>query len=93
MRPLDEFRSASGAHAAHITVLFDAFSGERFNTTATEGTARVPVHGLVQDMIVHYSSTDDAVGWRKYPRHGRPAPLDDDTDDLTAARKRRPRED
>jgi hypothetical protein len=76
VRPLDEFRSASSAHAAHITVLFDAFSGERFNTTATEGTARVPVHGLVQDMIVHYSSTDDAVGWRKYPRHGRPAPLE-----------------
>ncbi|MGH3586461.1 MAG: hypothetical protein ACRDQ0_09055, partial [Pseudonocardia sp.] len=60
--------------AAHITVLFDALSAEHVGTTALDGheSARpLPVHGLVQEMIVDYSDEPDSpTVWRKRPRHG-----------------------
>lgn len=71
VRPLAEFRSASGEHSAHITMLFDAFSGERFDAVPAVREGLVPVHGLQQDVTVIYDREEDPVAWRKLPRHGR----------------------
>jgi hypothetical protein len=69
--PLDEFRSATSRHAAHITMLFDAFSGEILGLGPSHTEAPAPVHGLVQQMTVDYVDTDDGtVAWHKQPRHG-----------------------
>lgn len=69
--PLSEFRADTEERPSHLTFLFDAFSGERFGAAAA-GTSvgRLPVHGLVQDVIVEYSESDGGVLWRKQPRHG-----------------------
>jgi hypothetical protein len=75
VRPLDEFRSAGSEHSAHVTLLFDAFSGERFDAVAAGGEGLAPVHGLQQDMIVHYDGREDPVAWHKRPRHGKAHPL------------------
>lgn len=72
VRPLEEFRSATSRHAAHITMLFNAFSGERFGVGEADPAARLPIHGLIQRMSVTYDETDNGtVAWHKQPRHGR----------------------
>ena len=75
VRPLSEFKSASSQHAAHITLLFDAFGGERFGTAPGDDASPLPVHGLLQDMTVTYVEDEDMVSWHKQPRHGRAYPL------------------
>src|SRR5205814_1963201 len=68
---LDEFRSATSRHAAHVTMLFDAFSGENLSVGPGQTDAPAPVHGLVQQMSVDYVDTNDGtVAWHKQPRHG-----------------------
>ncbi|QKG25570.1 hypothetical protein ACTIVE_7222 [Actinomadura verrucosospora] len=69
VRPLSEFRSAGSDHVAHITMLFDAFSGERFDTVAAQPRGAAPIHGLRQDMDVRYEEDDDLIAWYKRPRH------------------------
>jgi hypothetical protein len=70
VRPLAEFRSATSRHSAHLTFLFDAFSGESLGVGPESRRAPAPVHGLVQGMVVDYVDDDDAVSWNKQPRHG-----------------------
>ena len=78
VRPLAEFRSATSRHTAHLTFLFDAFSGESLGVGPESRRAPAPVHGLVQGMVIDYVDDEDAVSWNKQPRHGRavssPAP-------------------
>ncbi|MER5623052.1 hypothetical protein ABT061_18630 [Streptosporangium sp. NPDC002544] len=75
VRPLGEFRSAAGEHSAHITLLLDAFSGERFDAAPVGSHGLSQVHGLQQDMIVTYVEDEDVVAWHKQPRHGRAHPI------------------
>ncbi len=70
VRALADFSSATSEHAAHVTVLFDAFSGEHVEVGAAPAAAPAPVHGLVQQMTVDYVEEDGAVVWHKRPRHG-----------------------
>ena len=70
--PLPEFRAATDERPSHLTFLFDAFSGETFGAAvAAASVGTLPVHGLVQDVVVRYTEDDEGVLWRKQPRHGR----------------------
>jgi hypothetical protein len=96
VRALSEFRVATSEHPAHITLLFDAFSGETF-TAAKGGTeGKIPVHGLRQEVVVTYAEDSGEPGedgeketatWHKQPRHGRahPIPGAEELTDLLAA--------
>lgn len=70
VRSIGEFRSATNQHTAHVTFLFDAFSGEQFDVGPACDPIPVPVHGLVQQMRVTFVDTDAAVAWHKQPSHG-----------------------
>ncbi|WP_157751768.1 ATP-binding protein [Actinoplanes derwentensis] len=87
IRPLAEYRSATSRHTAHVTVLFDAFTGEHFDVCDDDQPAPVPVHGLVQSMRVQFVDTETAVAWHKQPRHGkaRDLPGAEECTDLLAA--------
>ena len=70
--PLAEFRAVTDERPAHLTFLFDAFSGETFGSAPGEpAPGPLPVHGLMQDIDVTYAEDDDSVLWHKRPRHGR----------------------
>lgn len=70
--PLTEFRAATDERPAHLTFLFDAFSGETFGAVPGEpAPGPLPVHGLMQDIDVTYAEDDEGVLWHKQPRHGR----------------------
>ncbi len=71
LRPLAEFRSATSRHTAHVTFLFDAFSGESLGVGPESPDAPVPVHGLVQAVEVGYVDNGEEVSWHRQPRHGR----------------------
>jgi hypothetical protein len=75
VRPLAEFRSATSRHTAHLTLLFDAFSGESLGVGPEPRRAPAPVHGLVQGIVVDYVDDEDEVCWHKQPRHGRAGDL------------------
>ncbi|REE95773.1 methylation-associated defense system ATP-binding protein MAD8 [Thermomonospora umbrina] len=75
VRPLHEFRASSSEQAAHITVLFDAFSGESFDAAPGGDPGMAPVHGLVQDVSILYSENEETVTWQKQPRHGPAHPI------------------
>ncbi|GGK89320.1 hypothetical protein Sme01_49590 [Sphaerisporangium melleum] len=75
VRPLAEFRSASGEHSAHITLLLDAFSGERFDAAPAERHGPAHVHGLQQGMVVSYVEDEDLIAWHKQPHHGPALPI------------------
>jgi len=69
--PLAEFRAATDERPAHLTFLFDAFSGETFGAALGEASpGPLPVHGLMQDIDVTYAEDDEGVLWHKRPRHG-----------------------
>jgi hypothetical protein len=70
VRPLAEFRSATSDHSAHLTLLFDAFSGESLGVGEPSPTAPAPAHGLVQHMAISYVEDEETVSWHKQPRHG-----------------------
>jgi hypothetical protein len=71
IRPLAEFRSATSHHSAHLTLLFDSFSGDSLGVGAPPPAAPAPVHGLVQEMVITYVEDEETVSWHKQPRHGR----------------------
>ena len=72
--PLAEFRAATEERPSHLTLLFDAFSGETFEAAiGAFAPGTLPVHGLVQDVDVRYSEGDEGALWHKQPRHGRAA--------------------
>ncbi|QDY06847.1 ATP-binding protein [Micromonospora sp. HM134] len=87
VRPLDEYRSATSQHSAHVTILFDAFAGEQFDVGDDLDPVPVPVHGLVQPMNLKFNDTSTGVAWHKQPRHGRARELPDaeECSDLLAA--------
>ncbi|URM95114.1 hypothetical protein LUW76_12770 [Actinomadura madurae] len=75
VRPLHEFRSATDEHAAHLTLLFDAFSGESYDAAPAATLGMTPVHGLVQDVSVTFVEDEETVTWHKQPRHGPAHPI------------------
>ncbi|SFO15534.1 DNA helicase HerA, contains HAS-barrel and ATPase domains [Actinomadura madurae] len=75
VRPLPEFRAATSEHPAHITMLFDALSGESFNAAPRGDLRMAPVHGLVQDVSTMYVEDEEAVTWHKQPQHGPAQPI------------------
>ncbi|MEU6072530.1 hypothetical protein [Micromonospora sp. NPDC047074] len=86
--PLDDFRSATSRHTAHLTLLFDAFSGEDLGVGPARPDSTAPVHGLVQELTVDYvDTTDGIVAWHKQPRHGpgRDIPGSEEYSDLLTA--------
>jgi hypothetical protein len=70
VRPMAEFRSATSQHTAHVTFLFDAFSGESLGVGPESRRVPAPVHGLVQGMVIEYVDDEDVVSWHRQPRHG-----------------------
>jgi hypothetical protein len=87
VRPLNEYRSATSQHSAHVTILFDAFTGEQFDVGDDLDPVPVPVHGLVQPMHLQFVDTDTVVAWHKQPRHGnaRDLPGAEECSDLLTA--------
>lgn len=86
VQSIAEFNDEVGEHSAHLTVLIDAFAVETFDAEppASDGIGPergrlsrgiAPVHGLVQKAVTHYAEADDAVAWRRQPRHGASYPL------------------
>ncbi len=58
---MHEFRSATDEHAAHLTLLFDAFSGESYDAAPADALGMTPVHGLVQDVSVTFVEDEETV--------------------------------
>jgi hypothetical protein len=83
-RPLTEFRSPAREEAVHITLLFDAFSGEQIDAAPSDAAGTVLVHGLIQDMKATYVEDEDTIAWHKQPRQGqlRRGPGVDEPSDL-----------
>lgn len=76
VRAMSEYRESPEAFSAHLSFLFDAFPA--LDVSAELPIAqedRSPIHGLLQDFTVLYTETDEAVSWRRMPKHGRPAPV------------------
>ncbi|RKS78817.1 hypothetical protein BZB76_0251 [Actinomadura pelletieri DSM 43383] len=75
VRPLSEFRAATSEHPVHLTMLFDALSGESFDAAPRGGFRMAPVHGLVQDVSTTYLEDEETVTWHKQPQHGPAQPI------------------
>ena len=71
VRPLDDFRSATSRHAAHVTMLFDAFNGEHIEVGPADAEGPASVHGLVQQTSIQYVDEDGTTAWHKQPRFSR----------------------
>ncbi|MFH8623695.1 hypothetical protein ACH4A8_17590 [Streptomyces vietnamensis] len=66
-----ELLGAADDFPAHLTFLFNPFGGESHDIApGRDGTGRVAVHGLVQEMSSDYREDDDSVEWTRRPRHG-----------------------
>ncbi|GCB46459.1 ATP-binding protein [Streptomyces sp. NL15-2K] len=88
VRGATELLTAADDFPAHLTFLFNPFGGESHDIApGRDGTGRVAVHGLVQEMSGDYQEDDDNVEWTRRPRHGVTAPVPgaETTGDLLAA--------
>ncbi|WP_431877456.1 methylation-associated defense system ATP-binding protein MAD8 [Micromonospora marina] len=87
LRPLTEFRSATGDTSAHLTVFFDAFGGEQIDAAPPLPPVPAPVHGLRQDLTLEYGQDAELTSWRKRPRHGpaHPVPGAEELSDLLSS--------
>lgn len=88
LRDATELLAAADDFPAHLTFLFNPFGGESHDVApGRDGTGRVAVHGLVQEMSGDYQEDDDTVEWTRRPRHGvtDPLPGAETTGDLLAA--------
>lgn len=88
VRGATELLTAVDDFPAHLTFLFNPFGGESHDIApGRDGTGRVAVHGLVQEMSGDYQEDDDTVEWTRRPRHGvtDPVPGAETTCDLLAA--------
>ncbi|KUO11914.1 hypothetical protein AQJ58_12225 [Streptomyces sp. DSM 15324] len=88
IRDAEELLKAADDFPAHLTFLFNPFGGESHDIApGLDGTGRVAVHGLVQEMSGDYREDDDSVEWTRRPRHGVTDPLAgaETTGDLLAA--------
>lgn len=73
---------------AHLTFLFNPFGGESHDIApGCDGTGRVAVHGLIQEMSTAYREDDENAEWTRQPRHGVTDPVAgaETTGDLLAA--------
>ncbi|RRJ95660.1 ATP-binding protein [Opitutaceae bacterium TAV4] len=76
VRAMAEYRESPEDFSAHLSFLFDAFPA--LDVAAELPAAqedRAPIHGLLQDYTVLYQETEDAVSWKRMPKHGNPAPI------------------
>lgn len=88
IRDAEELIATADGFPAHLTFLFNPFGGESHDiASGQDGTGRVAVHGLVQEMSGDYREDDDSVEWTRRPRHGVTDPLRgaETTGDLLAA--------
>lgn len=77
IRPIQEFRAAPEARAAHLSMLFDLFPASNVAVARPDSKeAYAPIHGLVQDFHVEYREEAGTVAWHRQPRHGPAVPLD-----------------
>ncbi|MCH0571405.1 ATP-binding protein [Streptomyces sp. MUM 136J] len=73
---LADLTAADASFPAHLTFLFAPFGGERHDIAPGRyGSARVAVHGLVQETTSHYTEDDGSAVWSRQPRHGATDPL------------------
>ncbi|OIJ91184.1 methylation-associated defense system ATP-binding protein MAD8 [Streptomyces colonosanans] len=88
IRDAAELLRSADDFPAHLTFLFNPFGGESHDIAAgSDGTGRVAVHGLVQEMSSAYQEDDENVEWTRQPRHGVTDPVTgaETTGDLLAA--------
>lgn len=88
IRDATELLKAADDFPAHLTFLFNPFGGESHDIApGRDGTGRVAVHGLVQEMSSSYREDDENVEWTRQPRHGVTDPVTgaETTGDLLAA--------
>ncbi|MFI5570908.1 hypothetical protein ACIA6T_26920 [Streptomyces sp. NPDC051740] len=88
IRDAKELVGGADDFPAHLTFLFNPFGGESHDIApGRDGTGRVAVHGLVQEMSGDYQEDDDNVEWTRRPRHGVTDPVAgaETTGDLLAA--------
>ncbi|MFC8591748.1 methylation-associated defense system ATP-binding protein MAD8 [Streptomyces atroolivaceus] len=89
VRSIEEFEQNSEQFSAHLTVLLDAFGGERHGSAEHRQMAGAPVHGLVQSATSEYSESAGEAIWRKVPRFG-PALAVEEGEDLALLMGRLP---
>ncbi|MDT0468735.1 methylation-associated defense system ATP-binding protein MAD8 [Streptomyces gibsoniae] len=83
VRSSDEFTERPEDFRAHLTVLVDAFGGERYGT-ALRVAAPAAAHGLVQELASRYIeeqgdlSGGGFVAWQRTPRHGQAEAINED---------------
>ncbi|MFC4493513.1 hypothetical protein ACFPA8_05115 [Streptomyces ovatisporus] len=71
IRDATELSTSVDDFPAHLTFLFNPFGGESHDIArGREGTGRVAVHGLVQQMATEYREDDEIAEWTRQPRHG-----------------------
>ncbi|MGW7073877.1 methylation-associated defense system ATP-binding protein MAD8 [Streptomyces sp. NPDC054866] len=89
VRSVEEFTRRPAEFDAHLTVLIDAFGGEQHASTARQGIAHAPVHGLVQATAATYRDDEQQIVWRTAPRHGVTRTIED-SEDLATLMSRLP---
>ncbi|MFF2640285.1 ATP-binding protein [Streptomyces niveus] len=89
VRSIEEFEQNSEQFSAHLTILMDAFGGERHGSAEHRQIAGAPVHGLVQSATSEYTESAGEAIWRKIPRFG-PALAVEEGEDLALLMGRLP---
>lgn len=78
VRSTKDFRASPETHAAHMSLLFDVFPAEEVGARKSDPRhATAFVHGLVQEFSTEYVENEQAVAWRRLPRHGVAQPIED----------------
>lgn len=74
VRSMDEFRNDPEGFQAHLTVLLDVFPATTLGAGPMLGSPQtVPLYGLAQDFVSHYSDQESDRAfwlWQRQPRHG-----------------------
>ena len=78
-----EFETTPSIFPANISLLFDVFPAQEITAEKSVPEEEAsPIHGLFQDYTVAYEETEDAVFWKRSPRHAKASPLQG-ADDLS----------
>lgn len=76
-----DFRVEPGRYRAHLSLLFDLFPAEEIGAAPAFRRQDVaPLHGLIQDFVTSYRDDEAGTFWRRQPRHGNAAMLDEAED-------------